>query len=99
VNVGERGNRILEVIHLRLAGRGSEELAQLTVEAILEARETGAHVYRHSRVGSDLLVQFHREAPDGDDSRSDVGSRLASLLREHGIVEHSVWIEHSNRGR
>ena len=89
--------RILEAIHLRLAGQEAAVLPELMFEVVGRTRAGEVHVYRHSRVESDLIVHLHREVPEGEDSRSELGSELASLLREHGLVEHSVWIEHPER--
>lgn len=90
-----KGVRVLEVIHLRLAAHGPELLAELTREVGERSGENGLHVYRHSRVETDLLIHLERHVPEGLESPSGLGSQLASLLREHGIVEHSVWVEQS----
>lgn len=87
-------NRILEVIHLRLAGHDADALPQLIYEVVGRLPEMTVHVFRHSRVETDLLVHLHRESTEVVDTRSELGSRLASMLREHGLVEHSIWIEH-----
>lgn len=87
--------RILEVIQLRLASHELEPLTALIADMVDQGRAESVRVYRHSRIETDLLVHLHREALEGDDSRSELGSRLASVLREHGLVEHSVWMEHA----
>lgn len=96
--MGRRQIRILEIIHLRLAAHGPELMAELTREVGSAGGDIALQVYRHSRVGTDLLIHLHRDVPEGADSPSDLGARLASLLREHGIVEHSVWVEQSGGG-
>jgi len=87
--------RTLEVIHLRLARLHPGELEELIAEVVRAGDEEGVHVYRHSRIDTDLLVQLHRQGEEGAECPSDLGSRLVSLLRDRGIVEHSVWIEQS----
>jgi hypothetical protein len=89
--------RILEVIHLRLARVGPGELPELIDEVVRTAGEDGIRVYRHNRIESDLLIHLHRAVEEGADRPSDTGSRLVALLREHGIVEHSVWVQHERR--
>lgn len=96
--MGAKQVRVLEIIHLRLAAHGPELVDELTREVGRASGQSTLHVYRHSRVETDLLVQLHREVPEGATSTSTIGAQLASLLREHGIVEHSVWVEQS-RGR
>ncbi|NIQ58913.1 MAG: hypothetical protein GWN71_37775 [Gammaproteobacteria bacterium] len=89
--------RILEIIHLRLSRSGPGELAELIGEVVRAGREEGVRVYRHTRIESDLLVQLHRHVEENAGGPSELGSRLVSLLRDHGIVEHSVWIQHPGR--
>jgi hypothetical protein len=88
---------ILEIIHLRLSRSGPGELAELIGEVVRVGREQGVRVYRHSRIETDLLVHLHRDVEENSGGPSELGSRLVSLLRDHGIVEHSVWIQHSGR--
>jgi hypothetical protein len=40
-------------------------------------------------IAGHLLV----EAPHGDVQPSEVGVQLARALRNHGMVEHSIWLE------
>ena len=88
---------ILEVIHLRLARIGPGELTELITEVVRAAGEEGTRVYRHSRIETDLLVHLHREVESGGEGPSELGARLVSLLRDHGIVEHSVWVQQPGR--
>jgi hypothetical protein len=84
----------LEVIHLRLAGVSPETLAESIRAAVeLSSEQTRIRIYRHGRVETDLVVHLHREVDGGDDRFSKLGTRLASMLRGYGIVEHSVWVE------
>lgn len=80
---------------MRLARIHPGELEELIAEVVRAGEEEGVHVYRHSRIDTDLLVQLRREVEEGADGPSDLGSRLVSLLRDHGIVEHSVWVQQS----
>jgi hypothetical protein len=84
---------ILETLHLRMAGDNLESL----VERVREATDPSAggprvSLYHHARVQGDLLVQLAWNGPTDTDQPSELGLRLASLLRGHGLVEHSVWI-------
>ncbi len=86
--------KAIEIIHLRLAGNGPENLVDIirdsvgSVPALADVR-----IYRHSKLRNDLAIHLHRETAGANSGFSDVGIRLASLLRDHGMVEHSVWAE------
>lgn len=90
----------LEIVHLRLAGGCPlsliEEVRRSTAAAdpLLSVR-----IYRHASVASDLGVHLHLQGNEGDARPSDLGVRLAEALREHGIVEHTVWIEEQSEER
>lgn len=88
---------ILEILHLRLSRNGPGELTDLIDNVVRVGREEGVRVYRHTRIETDLLLHLHRDVEDGSGGPSELGSRLVSLLRDHGIVEHSVWIRHPGR--
>lgn len=84
---------VMEVIHLRMAGRDPTTLAETvrgTVSDTPGAPEV--RVYRHARIEGDLLVHLHHHGAGTQDRPSDIGIRLASLLRAHGLVDHSVWV-------
>jgi hypothetical protein len=84
---------ILETLHLRMAGDDMDELMELV------RRVSGppdgllvVDVFRHSRVQGDLLIHLYWNRSDHGDQPSELGLQLASILRLHGLVEHSVWI-------
>ncbi len=82
----------LETIHLRLARMGTDELAELIRDVLRAGEEEGVRVFHHTRIGTDLLVVVHPRAEASDFvAASELGLRLVSLLRDHGIVDHSVW--------
>jgi len=82
----------MEIIHLRLASEASQELVDLIREATDSSPiATGIRIYRHAKIESDLAVHLDGDGAGGWDGASDVGKRLASLLRTYGMVEHSVW--------
>ncbi len=85
--------RILEVIHLRMAGDDSEKLAEFVRAAVEDAADPPeVRIYRHARVEGDLLIHLHRQGPNEGIEASQLGVRLASALRVHGLVDHSVWV-------
>lgn len=85
--------KILEIIHLRMAGDDSDLLAAFVRRAADEGDGfPEVRIYRHARVEGDLLVHIHRGGPNECIEASQLGVRLASALRAHGMVDHSVWV-------
>jgi hypothetical protein len=92
--------RILEVIRLRMAGDDSgtlEEVVQAAVENAVGSSEV--RVYRHATVEGDLLIHIHHRSSNASIEASELGVRLASVLRVHGLVDHSVWVGRDSPGR
>ncbi len=86
--------KALEIIHLRLGGNRRHDLIEVIRQSIATEGDPGeARIYRHARLDTDLAVHLHRESSREDDDASPLGARLTAALREHGIVEHSVWVE------
>jgi hypothetical protein len=84
--------RTLEIIHLRLA---TEEPRAL-VDAILKSAQPACGlgvVSFYRRCGLELDLAIHILRTDGAETigPSDIGERLASALRSHGLVEHTLW--------
>ena len=91
--------RILEVIHLRMAGDDSESLAEFVQAAVEDAIDSPeVHIYRHARVEGDLLIHLHHGESDERLQASALGVRLASVLKVHGLVDHSVWLGRESPG-
>lgn len=89
--------KALEVIHLRLAGASPKTLAEnIRASVKSSSDQTALRIFRHGTLETDLVVHLYREVSERDDRASDLGTRLASMLRPYGIVEHSVWMEVSD---
>lgn len=84
----------LEIIHLRLAGESPENLVDVIRMCIGDQGEKmEIRIYRNMKLASDLVVHLIREAEGKDREASDIGIRLAALLKDHGMVAHSLWDE------
>jgi len=91
--------KILEVIHLRMAGDESETLAEFVRTAAEDAADFAeVRIYRHARVEGDILIHIHRRGPKEGTEASELGVRMASVLRLHGLVDHSVWVGSDSTG-
>lgn len=91
--------KTLETIRLRLAGDTPETLADDVRRVVGSAPgPMEVRVYRHARIETDLVVHLHRENASGCDRASELGIRLASLLREYGMVDHTIWVDETDAG-
>ena len=86
--------KTMEIIHLRLAGRVPEDLVDIIRDSVVSVPDlTDARIYRNSKLENDLAIHLHREVSGPEDKASDVGIKLASLLKNYGMVSHYVWTE------
>ena len=85
----------LEIIHLRLAGNPPAALVeQIHASIATEGCPIEVRIYRHATVPTDLAI--HLLSSKGGTCASDLGLLLAEALREHGMVEHTVWFEETD---
>ena len=83
----------LEIIHLRMAGRSPDRMLEQLRRSLYTRVGTRVRIYRQARVSGDIGVHLHLLPGEGAGEPSDLGLHLAAALREHGMVEHTVWIE------
>ena len=89
---------VLETLHLRMAGGDLEDLVELVRRAAGgPGGAPSVAIYRHSKIEGDLLIHLVGDEPNRGDMPSKLGFGLASLLRMHGLVEHSVWVSPEER--
>ena len=86
--------KTIEIIHLRLAGSGPEDLVDIIRRSIGSAYELmDIRIYRHCKLKNDLAIHLHRETGKYKDGVSDIGVRLTALLKDYGMVDHSIWTQ------
>ena len=87
----------LEIIELRSADSNRElmksQLQSLINEVNQEARQQKIIVYSHVTVETDLRIHLIHDSEKVKASGTPLGLDLTSALKEHGLVNHSVWIE------
>ena len=84
----------LEIIQLRLAGIVPANLLNDIRRSVLTGTETDTvGIYFHATIPTDLIIHIQTETKTRDTHTSDFGLRLAAVLREYGMVQHTVWIE------
>lgn len=85
---------VLEIIRLRLAGGPPDELVEDICRSIAASdASTTVKIYHHATISTDLGVHICRRAVGGVVKPSALGLSLAAALREHGMVEHTLWNE------
>ena len=86
---------ILEIIHLRSSIEPIDALTDRIRESIW-AEGHGSDVvtlYRRHGLETDVAVHIRRGGGNGRAASSALAVHLAHALKEHGLVEHSVWEE------
>jgi len=87
----------IETINLRSAGTPRERIEQKVPRSVSEQDRSripvSIRVYRHATLDTDLSIHLLFESPGPEARPSALGQRLASALKEFGLVSHSMWIE------
>ncbi len=84
----------LEIIHLRLTGSQPPGLVALIRDSINNMDGfVKIRIYNQPSIATDLGVHIHLNTHHNDPSYTELGIRLASALREYGMVEHTIWLE------
>lgn len=84
----------LEIIHLRFTGTRPPGLVDEILKSITDQDLlANIHIYSHAAFMTDLAIHLHLKADANAPRITELGVRLASALREYGMVEHTNWIE------
>ena len=88
--------KILEIVHLRLAGDSPQTLAGIIRNAISSGPDPEVvTLYHRKGLETDLAIHIRHLEMFGSERPSVLGLRLASALGDFGLVEHTVWVEHT----
>ena len=87
----------LEIIQLRLSGKRRAGLIEDMRRSATGVKQRAVRLYFNATVPTDLSVHIESEGDIGDKQRTDFGVRLAAALRDHGMVQHSVWIKDQDK--
>jgi len=86
----------LEVLEIRISGNDHEllksHLKQLVKEVNKEKRQK-LIVYRQLDLDTDISIHLFHDLIKVENSGSELGLRVASALKEFGLVNHNVWVE------
>lgn len=87
----------LEIIELRSMGNNRKllesNLTNLLDELNEETEQQAIKIYNRVAVDSDLSIHLLHDSKKADIDGSPLGLRLASTLKEFGLINHSVWVE------
>ena len=87
----------LEIIELRTSDSNREllksQLQKLIEEVNAETKKQTIKSYCRTMVDTDFSIHLFHDSKAVEECGSRLGLRLASALREFGLVNHSVWIE------
>jgi hypothetical protein len=86
----------IEIIELRTRSHRGV-LQELDVEsfltdASLAVKPCAISIYRHGSIETDFSIHLIYDSKQADIHGSALGERLASLLKEFGLVNHTVWV-------
>ena len=86
----------LEIIELRSVGSNLELLESKLDKIINEVEDeikNQAKAYSRVQIDTDFSIHLYHDSKKVENSGSELGLRLASALKEFGLVNHSIWIE------
>jgi len=93
----------IEVIQLRSVDSNREllesQLRKLIDEVNKESKMQTIKSYGRVLIDTDFSIHLFHDSKKVENSGSPLGLRLASALKEFGLVNHSIWIEmHKDSG-
>ena len=87
----------IEVIQLRIVDSNRDflesQLQKLIDEVNKESKMQTIKSYSRVMIDSDFSIHLFHDSKKVDNSGSPLGLRLASALKEYGLVNHSIWLE------
>ena len=87
----------LEIIELRSVESNREllesQLQKLMNEVDKETKKQAIKAYSRVMIDTDFSIHLFHDSKKVENSGSPLGLRLASALKEFGLVNHSIWIE------
>jgi hypothetical protein len=86
----------LEIIKIRISANDHKLLKshfKQLVKEVNKEKEQKLILYRQLDLNTDVSIHIFRDSIKAEKSGSDLGIRIASALKEFGLVNHNVWIE------
>ena len=86
----------LEIIEIRISGNDHELLEshfKQLVKEVNKEKEQKLILYRQLDLDTDISIHIFHDSIKAENSGGDLGIRIASALKEFGLVNHNVWVE------
>ncbi len=87
----------LEIIELRTTGKNRDALqvflASWQKEVSADENMPRVTIYKQAVVETDISIHLQYDAPAKAKEVRFVSERLATALKEFGLVNHSTWVE------
>ena len=87
----------LEIIELRSVDSNREwlesKLQKLIDQVDKEKKKQAIMTYTRVLIDTDFSIHLFHDSNKVENSGSSLGLRLASALKEFGLVNHSIWIK------
>jgi hypothetical protein len=87
----------MEEIKLRIAEKNPELVEGEIEKLITDLGNNGSmkdiKLYHNAVVDNDMSVHLHWETGNAEPQGSATGLCLVHVLREYGLISHSVWVE------
>lgn len=93
--------KFLEVIELRSSDCHKTDLAPVLRKLVKDVSEKAADhcitIYSHMTIDTDFRIHLLHGSMEAQSERSPLGLQIAAILKEYGLVNHSIWITHLNK--
>ena len=93
--------KFLEVIELRSADCHKMDLEPVLHDLVKDVSENAKEhcitVYSHMTIDTDFRIHLLHASMEAQSERSPLGLQIAAVLKEYGLVNHSIWITHLNK--
>lgn len=93
----------LEIIEIRAVGRNrnllESQLQDLINELNQESKLQKVKLYRHVMLNTDFSIHILHNGQKTDTECSCICTQLVPSLKDFGLVNHTVWVENSNKGK
>ncbi|MGA3208580.1 MAG: hypothetical protein ABSE05_12250 [Syntrophales bacterium] len=87
----------MEAIKLRIAEKKPGAVEREIVKLIKELGDNGnmkdIKLYHDAVVDNDLMVHLYWDTDSAEPQGSATGLCLVHVLRDYGLISHSVWVE------
>jgi hypothetical protein len=87
----------MEVIKLRMAEKDPESVEKKILKLIRDIGNSrdmkDIKLYHNALLGTDLSINLHWETGNAEPQGSATGLCLVHVLKEYGLISHSVWVE------